>query len=412
MEHKNSKETKAVVLMSGGLDSTLAARMLMEQNIKVKGVFFNTGFCIQAQKKRRGEETEPDVIEVAKSLNINLQIIDISEEFIPLISNPKFGWGKNINPCTDCRIFMLQKAKEYAQTVDADFIATGEVIGQRPKSQKKHTQFLIEKEAGLKGELLRPLSAKLLPATVAETNGLVDRSRLQNFSGRSRKGQLALAKKWEIGKTAAVAGGCCFLTDKTYANRFKDLIRDRFEFLRIDKKTAIDSEQVVFLGTGRHIKIRPGLKMIVGRNFGENNLLEMMAKNVLMLFSGNDIPGPTSFAQILASHSEVHPPVKLENIWQTTFTDTTTLNKLADFIERNAAHFSFSFTKEELYLMASLHARYMDKDTKENKELPIHFVLLDEQKKSLDELVVYVPPFTNQDVLRSRMLTATSSAIF
>lgn len=414
----NKKKSKAVVLMSGGLDSTLAAKMLMEQNIEVKGIFFNTGFCIQAQKKRVGENIEPDIFRASKMLDVDLKIEDISNEFIPLISNPKFGWGKNINPCIDCRIFMLQKAKEYANEIDADFVATGEVIGQRPKSQKKQTQFLIEKEAGLHGKLLRPLSAKLLPATEAEQNGLVDRSALGDIHGRSRKKQMSLAKTWNLTDTAAVGGGCCFLTDKTFANRFKDLISDRLQFLHIDQKQAIEQEQVIFLGSGRHIKIRPGLKMIVGRNFGENNLLEQIAKNSLWITGSKDVAGPSSLLQNFGAWKEQKNNKTIAELWQTQniFSQVSVHDQtlLEAFTKELQEKFSVFFSIDELLVAATIHARYMDKKDIQNDAalIEIYFSWLDKNREKIKTIKINIPSFKNEQLLQTRMVTAHSQPNF
>lgn len=414
MNLPSTKKTTAVVLMSGGLDSTLAAKILMEQDVEVKGIFFNTGFCIQAQKKRKGEAKEPDVLEVCEELGIDLEAFDISREFVPIISNPKFGWGKNINPCIDCRIFMLRKAKEYAHSIGANFIATGEVIGQRPKSQKKKTQNLIEKESGLEGELLRPLSAKLLPPTRAEKEGIVKRELLQDISGRSRKKQIVLAEKLRIGKTAAVGGGCCFLTDKTYANRFKDLIQDRFLLANIEKTEPIGQEDVILLGCGRHIKIRPGLKIIVGRNHGENTLLEHMRKDKLLLFTGEDIPGPTSLLQAITSFDRNSPDDKVpknlqsQNLWPLDIPKEeeyqNILCNLNEFIVKN----SLPFDSFDLLIAASIHARYAD--TKPNVSTLLRFVLFDANVKETSSFSLQVKPWQQEECLRARMITATQKS--
>lgn len=414
----NKKKAKAVVLMSGGLDSTLAAKMLIEQGVEVKGIFFNTGFCVLAQKKRVGEDVEPDIFRASKMLDVDLKIEDISNEFISLISNPKFGWGKNINPCIDCRIFMLQKAKQYAEEIDADFIATGEVVGQRPKSQKKRTQFLIEKEAGLQGKLVRPLSAKFFPATQAEKDGLVDRLALGDINGRSRKKQIALAKNWNLTDTAAVGGGCCFLTDKTFANRFKDLISDRLQFLHIDQKQAIDQEQVVFLGSGRHIKIRPGLKMIMGRNFGENNLLEQMAKNHLWVVGSKETAGPSSLLQMFVAWNKLENKKSIAEHWQAQalFSQVSTQEKtsLENFTEKLQQKFSVVFSIEELLLIASIHARYMDKKAQQDTSAPIeiHFFWVNEKKEKTESAKIKIPPFLNEGLLQAHMITANTQPTF
>ncbi|MDI6735163.1 MAG: tRNA 4-thiouridine(8) synthase ThiI [bacterium] len=254
--------TKALVLFSGGLDSTLAVKLLVEQGIEVVGITFTTPF------------TNPS-IEGAKELNIPLKIIHLGEEYLEIVKLPKYGYGKNMNPCIDCKIFMLKRAKEYMAQVGAEFIATGEVLGERPKSQKKDALWIIERDSDLKGLLLRPLSAKLLPATIAEEKGWVNREKLLNIQGRSRKPQMALAKEFGITTYETPAGGC-LLTDPIFSRKLKDL----FTCLKDD--TSLNDIQLLTIG--RHFRLSPTTKIIVGRNDEENKkLLEFQVLNLQVL---------------------------------------------------------------------------------------------------------------------------------
>jgi len=209
-----SEPRKAVALISGGLDSLLAARVMQEQGIHVEGINFFTGFCVEGhthaiRKKDRAKPKRNNALWVAEQLGIKLHIIDIIEEYKDVVLNPKHGYGANLNPCLDCKIFMVQKAKEWIEANGFDFIITGEVIGQRPKSQRKDTMPVIAIESGAEDRLLRPLCAKNLPPTLPEREGWVDREQLHDFEGRTRKPQMALPP---IGLTLSVltsaARGC------------------------------------------------------------------------------------------------------------------------------------------------------------------------------------------------------------
>jgi tRNA U34 2-thiouridine synthase MnmA/TrmU len=200
-----------------------------------------------------------------------------------MILQPKYGYGKNMNPCIDCRIFMLKKTKEHMERTGADFVFTGEVIGQRPKSQVKGALRAIEKETGLEGRLLRPLSALLFPPTEVETEGLVDRDKLYGITGRGRKIQIELAKRYGLTTYMQPAGGCCFLTDEAYSNKLKDIIEH-------DGSENLAVEDVFVLGVGRHFRLSPTLKVVVGRDEVENNFLSHLKNDrwsaVAMRFAG------------------------------------------------------------------------------------------------------------------------------
>ncbi len=267
---------KAIGLISGGLDSLLATLILKEQGINIIGVNFYTGFCITETRKRKGLPARNLPAETAEKTGIELRIIDVSAEYMEIVTRPRYGYGKNSNPCIDCRILMLTKAREIMLKENADFVYTGEVVGERPMTQMKPQLMLIEKEAGLQGYLLRPLSAKLLPPTIPEKEGIVDRSKLYAIKGRSRKPQMRLAKKFGIDDYPQPAGGCCFLTDETFARRFFDLMTRK-------TITRVSHEDVVLLTTGRHFKLNEKARLIVGRNEVENRILQQYASHRIML---------------------------------------------------------------------------------------------------------------------------------
>ncbi|MCP4186671.1 MAG: tRNA (5-methylaminomethyl-2-thiouridylate)-methyltransferase [Gammaproteobacteria bacterium] len=262
---------KAVALISGGLDSLLAARLIQQQGIHVEGINFYTGFCVEGhthaiRKKDRDKVKRNNALWVAEQLGIKLHIIDIVEEYKDIVINPKHGYGANLNPCLDCKIFMVQKAYEWIQENYFDFIITGEVIGQRPMSQRKQTMPIVSSESGAEDLLLRPLCAQNLPPTKPEVEDWVNRHLLKDFSGRSRKPQMALAKKFGFENYAQPAGGCCFLTDLSYSVKLQDLWSNRG-----NKQYEIDD--IMLLKVGRHIRPEPAFKLIIAREEGENRFL-------------------------------------------------------------------------------------------------------------------------------------------
>jgi len=262
---------KAVALISGGLDSLLAAKVIQDQGIHVEGINFFTGFCVEghthAIRKKAGQKPKRNnALWVADQLNMKLHIIDVIEEYKDVVLNPKYGYGANMNPCLDCKVFMVKRAKDWAEENGFDFIITGEVIGQRPMSQRKDTMPLIQKQSGVNDKLLRPLCAKNLPETLPEREGWVNREDLFDFSGRNRKPQMALADKYGFEDYATPAGGCCFLTDKQYSDKLVDLWQSR-------NTREYDFDDIMLLKLGRHIRPVPEYKLIIGREEGENNFM-------------------------------------------------------------------------------------------------------------------------------------------
>ncbi|MCB1734482.1 MAG: tRNA (5-methylaminomethyl-2-thiouridylate)-methyltransferase [Gammaproteobacteria bacterium] len=263
---------KALALISGGLDSLLAARVIQEQGIHVEGVNFFTGFCVEGhthaiRKKDQAKPKRNNALWVAEQLGIKLHIVDIVEEYKDVVLNPTHGYGANLNPCLDCKIFMVHKAQEWIDKHGFDFIITGEVIGQRPMSQRKDTMPVVADQSGAGDRLLRPLCAQNLPQTMPEREGWVDRERLYGFSGRSRKPQMALAKQYGFEDYATPAGGCCFLTDENYSHKLGDLWQARGE-------RRYELDDIMLLKVGRHLRPRPYFKMIISREEGEARFLE------------------------------------------------------------------------------------------------------------------------------------------
>ena len=266
-----STPRKAVALISGGLDSLLAARLMLDQGIHVEGINFYTGFCVEGhthaiRKKDRNKPKRNNALWSAEQLGIKLHILDIIDEYKDVVINPKHGYGANMNPCLDCKIFMVSKARQWMEEKGFDFIITGEVIGQRPMSQRKDLLPVVVRESGADDRLLRPLCAKNLAPTLPEREGWVDRSKLLDFSGRNRKPQMALAKQFGFEDYASPAGGCCFLTDKNYSDKLVDLWQAR-------NKKEYELDDIMLLKVGRHIRPQPHYKLIVSREEGENNFL-------------------------------------------------------------------------------------------------------------------------------------------
>jgi tRNA U34 2-thiouridine synthase MnmA/TrmU len=280
------------VLLSGGLDSLLAARVMQLQGIDLVGIHLYTGLCITEHKRRtgqrdaRGRVPQNPAFAAADTLGIPLEVLDISDTYMDVITKPRHGRGAGVNPCKDCRIHMLERTRDAMQEFGAEFIVTGEVVGQRPMSQVHGAIRFIHARSGVDDLILSPLSAKLLPETRPEREGWVDRSRLYGFHGRSRKPQLALARELGLTEFEQPAGGCCFLTDEAYARKFRDLFAHD-----PDRRLAMDD--VILLGVGRHFRTSPQAKLIVGRYEEENAVIERHAGRHPLL-RPLDVQGPSA----------------------------------------------------------------------------------------------------------------------
>ncbi len=250
---------KAIALISGGLDSLLAAKVVQAQGIEVDGVCFIMSFA-----SRDVEGFKMKVTESATKAGIPVKMVDISDKFLNMLVNPQHGYGANINPCIDCKIMMLSHAKKMMHDAKADFIITGEVLGERPMSQNRQSLNKIKKCSDLEGYLLRPLSAKLLEETIPESEGIIDRNLLCDISGRSRKPQFALAEEYGITKYFAPAGGC-LLTDPGFSRRLMDLMKHS------DK---LKIEDIKILKCGRHFRIDEKTRIVVGRDEQDNDMVE------------------------------------------------------------------------------------------------------------------------------------------
>ena len=264
---------KALAVFSGGLDSLLAAQLMRAQGIDVLAVFFETPF-FRPQKARQ----------YASGIDLPLRVVDITEPHLTMVMSPKHGYGENMNPCIDCHALMIRTAGDLLEEEGARFIVTGEVLGQRPMSQNRKALTVVESESGYPGLVLRPLSAKRLPPTVPEQEGWVDREALKGFSGRSRKPQMALARELGIPDYPSPAGGC-LLTDQTFSTRLRDL-------LGTDPRPRV--RDIEALKVGRHFRIGPSTKVIVGRNKRENQDLQALAGRGDTLIRPVGVPGPTA----------------------------------------------------------------------------------------------------------------------
>jgi len=274
---------KAIALFSGGLDSALAIKLIQDQNIEVEGVYIDTGFESNKEKIEYLQK-------LAEELGIKLSVLDIKEQYIKeILFNPIYGYGKNMNPCIDCHANMIRVAKEYMKKTDAKFIISGEVVGQRPMSQRLPVLNAVNKLANAKGLVLRPLSAKLLPPTIPETKGWVDREKLLGISGRNRKVQLDLAKKYKLEHFESPAGGC-LLTDINFSKRLKDF----------SKTLKLTPDEIDLLKVGRHFNIE-GKKIIISRKAEENPVLKEYRGELFEKMYPKGFPGPGGLVEKNAS---------------------------------------------------------------------------------------------------------------
>ncbi|MCE5334923.1 MAG: tRNA 4-thiouridine(8) synthase ThiI [Desulfobacteraceae bacterium] len=266
-----NRKAKGVGLLSGGLDSMLAVAVLREQGIEILGITFITPFFGSGPGLAAGEK-----------LGIEMMPVDISERHFAMLKNPRYGYGGNMNPCIDCHGLMLNEAGKIMEREGGDFLFTGEVLGQRPMSQRRDSLRSVEKLSGYPGLILRPLSAKLLPPTRVEDEGLVDRERLLDIQGRSRKRQVELAEQFGIADYPQPGGGC-LLTKEGFSDRLRVLLQ------KYPSSTSTDAEIIKW---GRAFLLPGGSMCMVGRNESDNLMIEKLARPEDMYLFPVDFPGP------------------------------------------------------------------------------------------------------------------------
>jgi len=272
---------RAIALMSGGLDSNLAVRLVYDMGIGIIGVHFTGPFCLC---NRGSGGCIHYAKKIADELGIEFSTQALGKEYLEIVVNPKHGRGSGMNPCLDCRILMFRRAKAMMREKGASFIATGEVLGQRPMSQLRDKLRIIERETELEGLIFRPLSAQYLSATVPEKEGWVDRTALLNIRGRGRRNQMDLAEKLQLGDYPCPAGGC-LLTDKHFAVRLRE---------HIDHTGALKMADIPLLKLGRHFRLPSGAKLVVGRDQQENERIEHIAGENDTILIPENISGPTA----------------------------------------------------------------------------------------------------------------------
>ncbi len=307
----DGERVRAVGMLSGGLDSTLALALMREQDIDVVGVNFSTGFCLtDHHQKVHREGTDPKklrngALKIGADFEVPVEIIDIADEYMNVVKYPRYGYGTHVNPCVDCRILMMTRAREFMEKIGAQFVFTGEVLSQRPKSQHRDALRTISIQSGLSDRLVRPLSARLLAPTWPERAGLLDREKLMGFHGRDRNPQFELARRFGIEEWEQPAGGCCFLTDANYAVKVFDM------FEHTDRDT-VTRDDMLLCKVGRHFRLDANAKVIVGRfpeedaflkNFGgaRPRLSAVDHKGSLALLEGEVSPETLSRAARIAA---------------------------------------------------------------------------------------------------------------
>jgi tRNA-uridine 2-sulfurtransferase len=289
---------RAICVFSGGLDSMLAAEAIRAQGIDVLALFFETPFF--------GAETAR---ESARAMDLAFKVVDITRRHLEVVRHPKHGYGSSMNPCMDCHALMFRIAGEIIESEGAAFVATGEVMGQRPMSQNKHALNRIAMESGIHDLLLRPLSAKRLPMTRPEKEGWIQREALFDFQGRSRKPQMELARRLNLPDYPPPGGGC-LLTEKGFSRRLKDLLKERPD---------VEPTELELLKLGRHFRIGPHAKVVVGRNKAENDMIQALSGKEDILLKSVSVPGPT----VLLSGGFSEEPVRTAAQITTAYSDTS-----------------------------------------------------------------------------------------
>ncbi len=287
-----SRQTKAISLLSGGLDSTLATIVVQNLGIDVTAVSFITPFGCDATDN---SSCSRNALPAAQQFGFPLKLNNLGWSFLEIVRNPKHGHGKNMNPCIDCRILMLKEAKALMDMIGADFLVTGEVVGQRPMSQRKDTLRMIEKQAGVKDLVLRPLSAKNLPATTAEKNGLIKRDDFYAFNGRTRKPQIELADKLGLTDYPAPAGGC-LLTEPVYSKRLRHLL---------SRRSDLEFDDIELLRSGRQFWTEDGCWIVVGRNEADNQKLKALKRPEDSLIYIPGVGSPTVIVRYSGSKDDL-----------------------------------------------------------------------------------------------------------
>ena len=297
MEEKK-KNISAVALMSSGLDSLIAAKIVKDQGIDVHGVCFTFQFDNLAKKQATGA-----LEDLLRPHGIPLTVVDVSEEYLSILLDPDHGYGSGVNPCIDCHLFFLRKAKVMMESMGGQFLVTGEVVGQRPMSQTKPTLFHIDKVSGFKGLILRPLSAKIMPPTIPEEKGWVDRGKLYDISGRSRKRQFELVEEMGITEYNDPAGGC-ILTEPNYSRRVKAFFKHR-------GKDAVTVEELKLMRHGRHLWPRDGFQVIVGRDEPDNDALEEYRTGRWAFRAADTMKGPLVIVNGIQDDSDVEVAARI-----------------------------------------------------------------------------------------------------
>lgn len=273
-------------MLSGGLDSTLATKLVLEQGIEVEAVNYLTVFCPCTSRNNACSASR----KAADQLGIKLRVVRLGLDYVELVKNPRYGYGQNMNPCLDCRIFMLKKAGDYMRQIGASFVITGEVLGERPMSQHRKAMDIVEQDSGLQGFILRPLCARLLEPTIPEKEGWIDRNKLLTISGRSRKPQIKLAEEKGINDYPSPGGGC-LLTDPGFSRRLRDLFRH-------DSRTDSSIiEGIELLKIGRHFRPSDKAKIIVSRNEAENKKIKAYLQPGNLWLEAVDYLGPITLVR-------------------------------------------------------------------------------------------------------------------